>query len=133
MANITLILTRTDCGPDGIFSTLTDESGSVIAYTAEHAYDSFPKLPNGTFTVLLGTHTLDHGGPQQLFCVQGVEGHSGICFHKGNNPQIDSDGCILLGAARSGNMVVKSEVTFDLFMKAMTGVDAFDLTVVGQS
>lgn len=128
-----LHLKRLECKPEGIFSELFDVDGSHICFVAEHAYDSLPKLPNGTWTVELGTHTLDHGGPQSLFCVQGVPGHSGICFHKGNFPQTDSDGCLLLGTAFggavSGKVVIHSEVAFDAFMKKMSMVTVFSLLV----
>jgi len=127
-----LELKRMELTAEGIFSTLSMD-GKLICWTAEHAYDSKPKLPNGTWVVKLGTHTLDHGGPKQLYCVQNVPEHSGICFHVGNSPQTDSDGCLLLGSnvvtVNGVRMVVSSQHEFDAFMALMSGVAQFTLVV----
>lgn len=127
-------LLRLERGPNGVFSTLSLD-GQLVCYVAEHAYDSGPKLPNGDWTVELGIHTLDHGGPKQLYCVQNVPGHSGICFHIGNYPEHDSDGCLLLGQSittlNNVKMVTNSDYTFQEFMKSLSGVQSFNLTVVG--
>jgi hypothetical protein len=129
-----LHLKRISKGPDGIFSELSNSNGVLICYTAEHAYqDNLPKLPDGTWTVQLGVHQLDHGGPQKLYCVQNVPNHSGICFHIGNTPQVDSDGCLLLGASittvNGVKMVVNSAHELAVFMLRMDGVAAFTLVV----
>ncbi|CAM6005996.1 unnamed protein product [Sphagnum balticum] len=117
----------------GIFSELMGESGKHLCYVAEHSYGGKPKLPNGTWTVKLGTHQLDHGGPQELYCVRDVPGHEGICLHRGNLPQVDSDGCLLLGEAiadsSAGREIVNSKAAFDSFMASMAGVTEFTLVV----
>ncbi len=135
---ITLTLKRLECTATGIFSHLIDQNGGLICYVAEHAYNSLPKLPMGKFLVELGVHTLDHGGPQNLFCVQNVPGHQGICLHKGNAPGYDnvagdSDGCLLLGtsfgAAGNQQIVMHSEVAFEAFYKQMAMYTKFNLIV----
>ena len=82
---------------------------------------------------MLGEHTLDHGGPQQLYCVQNVPGHSGLCIHKGNWPQIDSDGCILVGQSfvntSTGQIVTNSEFTLNELMQKLAGIPEFTLIV----
>jgi len=131
--NAAWTLTRISCEADGIFSELHNPKGEHVCFVAEHAYNSLPKLPNGTWTVKLGMHQLDHGGPQELFCVQNVPGHEGICLHIGNAPQKDSDGCLLLGQsitmANGAKIVTASRFTFDQFMKSMAGIDEFQLIV----
>jgi len=84
-----LVLTRTLKHPDGIFSTLSALDGGVVCVAISHAYDDGagggePKVPNGTYTCVRGTHQLEHGAPFETFEITGVEGHSGILFHIGN-------------------------------------------------
>ena len=129
-----LILTNTDFNADGIFGTLTDSNGSIIAYTLQHAYEQpdstyAPKLYNGTFICQRGEHRLegmDHDFT--TFEITGVEGHTDILFHSGNYND-DSAGCVLLGSERFGNMVTNSRNTFNNFMNLQDGIDQFTLTV----
>ena len=125
----TIRLERLSKGPDGVFSHLLNADGNVICCVAEHAYDGEPKLPDGTWTVRLGLHQLDHGGPQMLYAVEAVPGHSGICFHRGNDPQVDSDGCLLLGETVVGYKVIRSVAAFDSFMQMMNDEAEFTLVV----
>ena len=128
-----LRLVRKELTENGIFSELLNENGRHICFVAEHAYDSLPKVPDGIWAVELGAHQLDHGGPQRLYCIQGIPGHEGICFHRGNYPQIDSDGCLLLGkeivTANGVQMVTNSVEAFDSFMTLMAGISTFQLQV----
>ena len=132
---MTLQLIRKELGEDGIFSDLLDESGNVIARCAEHAYDGKPKVYDGEFTCVRGMHQL-HGMDHQFetFEITGVEGHTGTLFHGGNWPQIDSDGCILLGSSEAdspkGKMVTNSIETFAKFMELVKGLDSFTLRVI---
>ena len=122
-----LTLTRQSYNSWGVISELADIGGKIIAVTLEHAFEQpdgsyAPKVPAGTYTCMLGTHHLDHGGPQQLYEVKNVPGHTGILFHKGNYNH-DSDGCILLGSSldKVDQCVVSSEAAFDAFMALQAG------------
>ena len=121
--NLTLV--RKECGPKGIFSELQDETGSVVFQTLEHSYDCKPKIYNGTFTCKRRVAQITHG---ETFEITGVEGHSDLLFHCGNK-QEDSEGCILLGETRNGDMIWLSRVAFRAFMRMLEGVNEFQLTV----
>lgn len=152
-------LTRLERREDGIVSRFWDDGGEVIAITLEHSFDGEPKIPNGTYTCVRGTHripwrsivndpfiaeigakivTID--GEQliefETFEITGIDGHKNILFHWGNYNE-DSDGCVLTGQAYaliSGGtraMVTNARATFAKFMAAMKGVDSFPLSVVG--
>lgn len=129
---VTLKLKRREYRDDGIFSELVNSHGDVIAHTLEHSYKNLPKLYIGTFTCKRGTHQLHKGPPFETFEVTGVNGHTGILFHKGNW-NADSDGCVLLGEAIAhsdkGQMITNSTATFHHFMQLMTGLDTFTLIV----
>ena len=126
-----LELRRVDKRPDGIMSELYCR-GKVIANTMEHSYDGQPKLSDGVYTCVRGTHRLHNGIPFVTFEVTGVPGHSGILFHVGNWNK-DSDGCILVGDAvvdsSQGRMITNSKVMFADLMALQAGVDSFTLTV----
>lgn len=134
---MTLVLTRNKFQEDGIFSKLTDENGFLIACTAEHAYNKLPKVPNGTYTCIRGTHRLHDMIPFETFEISGVDGHDNILFHVGNYAQSDSDGCVLLGdkvvkAVNQANavmMVTNSKATFQKFMDKLKNTDRFYLIV----
>ncbi len=126
-------LNRTSFEEDGIFGDLTQDDGTHIAETLEHAFlqndgSYAPKLNEGTHTCVLGEHELDHGGPFQAYEITGVPGHSGILFHVGNY-NTDSNGCVLLGELRLGPMITNSKVTFDAFMALTNGANSFELVV----
>jgi hypothetical protein len=132
-----LILTRTSYEQDGIFSELTQEDGTLIAYTLEHSYDNEPKIPNGSFVCVRGQHRLN-GMTEDFttFEITGVEGHSNLLFHWGNYNK-DSEGCVLLGekivhdSNESNSMITNSRATFAKFMELQEGIDSFLLTVKG--
>lgn len=136
---MTLVLTRNKRQMDGVFSTLTDEHGAVLAKTLEHAYgDNFePKLQPGSYGCKRGAHRL-HGMTSdfETFEVEGVKGHKGILFHVGNY-NADSDGCILLGEkvqnasvhANTTLMITNSKAAFASFMSKVAGSDSFVLIV----
>ena len=139
-----LYLKRYEYSSTGIFGTLENDDKTLFLSTLEHAFEVkenqvststayMPIVQPGQYTVVLGTHQLDHGGPKQLYCIQGVvdvkgNSHSGICFHIGNYNK-DTDACVLLGMARLNDMITMSEKAFDLFMAYMKDVDSFQLIV----
>lgn len=115
---------------EGIFSELRDEKGVLIAFTLEHSYSLEPKIYNGTFKCMRGTHQLHDGVPFVTFEIMGVEGHSNLLFHAGNFNH-DSEGCILLGQEIVNNMITNSKQTFLKFMELQSELDIFTLTVAG--
>lgn len=121
-----LILRRTQKTKWGVFSELLGP-GFCLA-CAEHSYDGEPKLPDGVYTCVFGSHVL-HSGPIQTYEITKVPGHSGILFHQGNMPQNDSDGCVLVGLQRQGMMVIDSRKALERLL-ALEGEADFQLTVV---
>lgn len=134
------ILKRSIKAADGIFGTLLDSSGAIVAYTLEHSYPSpagsanfLPKVPAGFFECELGLHELagmDHAF--STYEVTGVVGHSGILFHTGNRNG-DSEGCILLGTSivRGGSCreLGGSRIAFQNFLSICDGASSFTLEV----
>ena len=133
---MTLSLNRTDSGVDGIFGTLASDDGSFTCVTLEHAFPQqdgsyAPKTPPGTYTCVLGTHQLDHGGPFKCFEITNVPGHQGILIHVGNFNK-DSDGCCLVGESLEGaapnRYINNSKQTWENMMTFL-GTDNFTLIV----
>lgn len=134
-----LILKRNEVGPDGVFGTLRDENGNLIAKTLEHAFGDDQTgyrsiIPIGTYQCIRGDHKL-HGMDDDFttYEISGVAGHTGLLFHWGNLNK-DSEGCVLLGEdairAPEGHMLTKSRITFAKFMGFQDGCDSFTLVVV---
>jgi len=81
-------------------------------------------------------HRLGHGAtltkPFSTFEVTGVEGHSGLLFHRGNYNK-DSAGCILVGqniADVGGQQIITgTPAAFAAFLERLDGIDQFDLEV----
>ncbi len=128
-----LKLTRNSYASDGIFGTLTDESGSQVAVTLEHAYPLLTtfeaKIPPGVYTCVRGEHVLHNGAPFNTFEVTGVAGHAGILFHSGNFNK-DSEGCVLLGQSVLLGAIINSKRAFADFMSLQDGLQTFTLEVV---
>jgi hypothetical protein len=134
-----LKLVRTAFREDGIFGELRDDSDNVIAVTGEHAYvqsdGSFaPKTPAGTYTCQRGQHQLHSmTSPFITFQIMDVPNCTNILIHMGNWPQIDSDGCTLVGEklvpSAKGQMVTNSLATFHKFLELQEGLDQFELVV----
>lgn len=114
---------------NGIFGFLFDGRGNTLFVTMEHSYDGQPKLPDGAYLCKRSMHRL-HGMTQdfETFEIMGVPGHTGILFHWGNY-NADSNGCVLVGEARVGNMVTNSRAAFAGLMALQAGCDEFQLTV----
>lgn len=123
-----LTLRRKEWKSDGIFSELC-AGDEVLFQTLEHSYDCKPKIPNGTYTCVRGMHALSSGPPFVTFEITGVDGHKGLLFHCGNANR-DSEGCVLVGMERSGDMILKSREAFANFMHMLEGVKSFQLTVI---
>lgn len=129
-----LILNRNDYTSTGVFGTLKDENDNEVCVTLEHAYSSlapgwFPKVPLGTYECQRGQHQLaSMTSPFETFQIMDVPGHSNILFHCGNLED-DSEGCVLLGTARSAEMVTQSRAAFAKFMALQNGCDSFTLIV----
>lgn len=128
-----ITLTRNDNKASGIFSTLQTPDNSY--QTLEHAYLQpdgayLPKIPPGTYTCIRGTHRLhDMTSGFETFEITGVEGHTGLLFHWGNYNK-DSEGCVLVGEKRVGDMVINSKEAFSIFMARLAGVNQLELKVI---
>ena len=127
-------LIRNDKNQYGVFGNMTQDDGTQVAATLEHAYQQpdnswSSKIPDGSYTCVRGQHQL-HGmaHPFITFEITNVPNCTNILIHMGNFDK-DSEGCVLVGASRSGNMVVNSVVTFNAFMASMAGIDSFQLDV----
>ncbi len=123
-------ISTNDCKAEGIFGVLM--VGSTEFACLEHAYPQpdggyKPKLQPGTYVCVRGQHRLD-SGPIETFEITGVPGHSGILFHYGNYNR-DSNGCVLVGKEREGDMITLSRTAFQNFMDLLKGVDSFNLIV----
>jgi len=133
-----LLLSRETSTQEGTFSTLCTKDGTQLFVTAEHAYlqgdgSWLPKIPVGTYTCQRREARLQDLVPFVTFEVLDVPGHTNILFHKGNLPEKDSEGCILLGTSfgelGSDAAVLQSSMAFVAFMNLQQGVDKFELTV----
>jgi Family of unknown function (DUF5675) len=131
-----LSLIRNKIGDTGAFGQLLQGS-SLIAYTLEHAYlqddgSLSPKLPEGTYSCQRGLHQLEGMSSYfSTFEIMNVPNHFGILFHIGN-AQGDSSGCVLLGSAINGNMLVNSRIAFAKFMSLLSTQNSFILIVNNQ-
>lgn len=124
---------RTDYLEDGIFGELEIKENVKLA-TLERAYPSehglwLAKIPEGVYKCIRGYHRL-HGMDFDFvtFEITNVPGHSSCLFHWGNK-EIDSDGCILLGTYRNGNLIFKSKIAFETFMTELVGINESELTI----
>lgn len=133
-----LTLKRNKSGPDGIFGTLSDDSGQFVKVTLEHAYlegtEDAPKIPDGNYTCVRGQHQLPGmAAPFTTFEITGVPGHSKLLFHTGNYNR-DSKGCVLLGETEANihgvTIITGSRIAFQAFMTLQEGIDEFQLTVL---
>jgi len=136
-----LLMQRDKIDSTGCFSIITDLQGNFVCLGAEHSYQQpdgtwQPKVPLGTYTCQLGNYTLGHAPnfyPFHTYEILNVPGHFGILFHKGNLPEKDSDGCVLLGTVE-GELdgepaVLDSEAGFQAFYNLQQGVSQFKITI----
>ena len=118
---------------EGVFGEVHNDKDQSIAVSLQHAYQQddgkwLQKLLPGTYTCKRGMHQLEDKPVFETFEITGVEGHTGILFHKGNYNK-DSSGCVLLGMSMGDKMILNSAVAFDNFMRLQKGVDSFELIV----
>ena len=123
-----LILKRMPCKPEGQFGEFLDVDGVHLCFTGEHQYSGETKIPVGTFKCV---RKYSPKFKREVFMLTGVEGHDHLEIHYGNDPQVDSDGCILIGLEFNGHMILKSRDAFQDFMDLQRNVDEFTLTVQG--
>lgn len=125
-------LIRTDFNENGVFGFLSNDDGSQVFYTLEHAYlksdGSFvSKIPNGEYLCVRGIHQLKGmAHPFETFEITGIEGHTNILFHSGNLNS-DSEGCVLLGFSKNEVEILNSRNAFKKFMENMVGISSFKL------
>lgn len=129
-----LLLKRSSFESEGIFGVLSSvDQSCIVASTLEHAFpdgqDFKPIITIGSYTCVRGMHRLAHmAEPFETFEITGVVSHTKVLLHAGNTNK-DSEGCVLLGKSRVGDMITQSRVAFDSFMQLQRGVDSFTLTV----
>jgi len=124
---------------DGVFGTYTSLDGTFKCKTAEHSYQQLdgsfaPKLPSGTYTCQ--KKMSQHFG-EIVFVILNVPGHSAVEIHRGDFPQVDSDGCTLLGeyicpinGDPGARMIANSKEAFMAFMALQKDTQEFTLTVI---
>jgi hypothetical protein len=135
-----LQLTQLSCDETGWFGSVQTLDGVHQVFVANHAYQQpdtrwAMKTPPGTYTCQLDPQAqLAHGGPFAAYEVTGVPGHWGILFHVGNYPQVDSEGCFLVGTGigqiNGVPAVLDSNAAFAKFMALQNGAQTFQLTVL---
>lgn len=134
-------LSRNSRGVSGVFGDIADESGEHVCVILEHAYEQadgsyLPKIAPGIYDCVRGTHRLEHyndGKPFETFEITGVPNFMGnlvskCLFHPGNF-NLDSNGCLLTGVGKLGQMITNSRTAFASFMKSREGCDSFELIV----
>lgn len=122
-----MVLHRYEEGAQGIFGKLYGVDAEFD--TLEHSFAGRALIPPGNYRCVRGPHRL-HGMTKdfETFEVLGIPGHSGLLFHWGNYNR-DSQGCILVGASRQGDMICGSRAAFATFMALQKGEDSFLLVV----
>ena len=97
---------------------LTDETGKHLADTLEPQWRALNNgakkvagktaIPEGTYEVMV---TKSARFDTFLPLLVGVPGFEGIRMHAGNNAELDSRGCILLGERNAPGNIINSRVT----------------------
>ena len=113
---------------NGVFGEIKTLSGEHLFVTLEHVYSFGPKIQDGEYKCVLGTHRLLHGLDFQTYEITGIVGHSKVLFHYGNFNK-DSDGCVLIGKEIQGIMITDSRESFSRFMQIQNGLNEFSLIV----
>ena len=131
-------LYRDDQDSRRTFGKLMADDGTWVCDTLElpwldNAHD-VSCIPAGSYVCVL-KYSPVHG--KDLYWVTGVPDRPDIEIHIGNyvvpipeHPHPDSKGCILVGNARNGDMLVQSTVAFTRFMALLNGTPTFPLDVV---
>ena len=129
-------LVRKNIDGSGCFSEMTDVDGVFLYFAGEHAYEQedrsfLPKIPNGKWQFV--RYFSPHHGYEVFMC-NSIPGHDFIEIHIGNYPQIDSDGCIILGkglgfTTNGSRIIQQSKLAFQEFMGLQKDVNSFILNV----
>ena len=125
-----ITIKREEFSPNGVFGEMYDDKGNKIGVTLEHSFNGTPKVAPGTYTCL---RHAPNRLPYETFELQNVpdfEGKpvTGILIHIGNYSS-DSDGCILVGDQKNGDMIMNSKLTFAKFMELQDNVNEFTLVI----
>lgn len=103
-----------------------------LVLTLERPFqDLHPCIPPGNYHCVRVWDRKTHGGMdiRTTFLVRGVKDRSGILFHVGNTIK-DSTGCILVGESLgSEDFLGNSSTAMVLFVKALEGVNDFNLII----
>jgi len=118
--------------PDGAFSDLLHEDGSLICYCIEKTFDDgLPKIPAGEHRC---TKTFFNRGGYHTFEIH-VEGHTRLLFHSAN-VESQLDGCIAvglqMGVLDGHKAVLQSKAAFQIFWMMVHDLEEFVLEVVGR-
>ncbi len=126
---MTFLLTRTESGPDGTLGALTRD-GAFVCHTLEPDEDrsQHPAIPLGTYKIVVSYSTRFR---RMLPLVLNVPGRLGIRIHSGNFEH-DTDGCILLGMGRTGQVLTDSRTACEVFQSAIAPCLAKDVPVTLQ-
>jgi len=126
-------LKRIAMNDDATFGVLLDTYNTPFALTGERAWlgnaSGVSCIPAGDYTC--NRVQSPHFG--NVFEVSNVQGRGHILFHKGNIPEQDSHGCILIGEQfgylGGAPAVLASGNGFKEFMNMLSGVDSFALSI----
>lgn len=124
-----LTIKRNEIVSNGAFGEIPELELVTLEHTYSVGSGFAPKLPPGTYICVRGIHSLLAHPQFETFEITGVPGHSGILFHRGNDEN-DSEGCVLQGMARQGDLIIQSRDAFAKFMNAQEGVMEFQLLVM---
>jgi len=113
---------------DGLFECFTLEDAvrgdGIAATVAQWKKPKITAIPYDNHTVIINFSTRFQ---RLLPLLEGVKGFSGVRIHKGNTKD-NTEGCILVGQARSGAEIVNSKKAFDpLFEKMQDAIGRGDI------
>lgn len=115
-----LLLKRLEVSDKGIFGHLSTEGFDCVTLERHDI-----AVPVGTYRVTLYQSPV-HGLVPLL---QGVPGRDLIEIHEGNY-EVNSKGCILVGARRVGTTIENSRATLKTLVDRMKGVDDMWISIV---
>jgi hypothetical protein len=131
-----IILARKNIDGNGTFGVFLDPRGNYLYDVGERSYPNddgtwYTKLPVGKW-LFVRYLSPKHG--YELFVCNDVPNHPEIEVHIGNFPQVDSEGCSLIGKSlgwtnNKTRMICNSTLAFKEFMALQKEVDSFTMTV----
>ena len=130
MTSITLVLNRSNIGPDCTTGLLCIEGMDQLWYTLEpQGVDQTVKprsIPAGTYQITLReSPRLGYITPYLL----DVQDFSDILIHVGNYPR-DTEGCILIGSAPDEEAIDNSKEAFDALMSILSDSSVTSIQIV---